>query len=243
MKDWMHVTHAEMNEKVGLVVTYFGSEQNRMRLGLQYEEEHPSAGERDIIPTKLTVLGTWYYNTFLPKATAYKAAFAAWVEYSKRTPADQVKLNDTETAIKKEMRHLHNSLKSTPGITNNDLLAMGFPIHQDTTNTPTPVPASYPAATLLSERPGVVTISYRDSETEHKGKPHGVHGALMVYGILVEEPLHWEELTERIFSTTSPITLHFDLSMRGRKIYVAMCWENTTGQHGDYGPIVSGIIG
>jgi hypothetical protein len=243
MSDWLPQNHSSVHTVVNLVSTFCALEANRIRIGLQYEEENPAAGERDFIPTKLTLLGTWYYGIFIPKATAYKAAYAAWEEESLRTPADQVRLDDTEADIKKELRHLHNNLKAIPGISNNDLLAMGFPIHQDTTNTPLPVPASYPVPTLLSERPGVVTVSYVDSASERKGKPHGAHGALMVYAVLHEPPTHWNQLTERVFSTTSPITLHFDLSMRGKTIYVAMCWENTTGKHGDYGPIVNGIIG
>ena len=180
-------------------------------------------GERTPAPEVLTAFGLWYFDVFLPGANAYKVAYKGWEDYSKRAPADQVRLDDAELVVKQELRHLHNIVKVFPATTNNDLLAMGFPVRHEPTHTPAPIADSYPVPTVVSDLPGVVVVSYVDSKTGRKGKPAGGHGALMLYGVLNDDPMHWDQLTHRIFSTTSPITLHFDLSMRGRTIYIALC--------------------
>ncbi|MDR2497979.1 MAG: hypothetical protein LBD28_00875 [Tannerellaceae bacterium] len=244
MPDWLSDKHTTIHNTINLVVTFFANEDDRIRLGFQNLGGSPTPIEQNPSPQQLTLLGQWYYNEFLPKAEAMNTAYNAWEEYSQRTPAHTLRLLDTEKAVKHELRNLHRILKALPWVTNTDLQIMGFPIRHASTHTPSPVPDSYPAADQISSpTPGTVIIHYHDSISHKTAKPKGAHGALMRYAALDQEPTSREELSSTIFSTTSPITLHFDLSMRGKKIFLTMCWENMTGRHGDYGPIVSLIIG
>ncbi|MDR2495543.1 MAG: hypothetical protein LBD21_00220 [Tannerellaceae bacterium] len=225
-------------------MTFFANEENRIRLGLQNPGGTPTPDGQTPSLQQLTLLGQWYYNEFVPKATAVNLAYNAWEEYSQRTPGDTLRLNDTQKALKNELRHLHKILKAYPWVTNTDLQILGFPIRHASTHTPSPVPTSYPAADqIASPTPGTVIIHFHDSESHKTAKPKGAHGALMRYAAIDQSPTSMEELSNTVFSTTSPITLHFDLSMRGKTIYFTMCWENMTGRYGDYGPIASVIIG
>ena len=244
MSDWLSDGHNSVHNIVDSVLTFFGNEENRIRLGIQNQGVAPTGNGQTPSPQQLTVFGDWYYNVFAPKAMEANAAYNAWEEYSQRTPAHIVRLKDAEKKLKRELRTLHNILKVLPWVTNVDLQTMGLPIRHAPTHKPSPVPDSHPiAAQTSSPTPGAVVIHYHDSKSGKTAKPKGVHGNFIRYAPLDRAPTSWEELTHSVFSTATPITLHFDLSMRGKTIYFTMCWENMTGQYGDYGPIASFIIG
>jgi hypothetical protein len=244
MADWLPDNHLDLKTLVELIEEFFENEANRVRVGFQTanEEDPPSVGERSAVPQSVTTIGTWYFNVYLPKAVAYKAAYVNWEEYSKRAPEDRVRLADAEKAIKPELRYLHNILKAVPGVTNNDLLEMGFPVRHDSTHNPPAMTDSFPVPAWTSIAEGVLKFTFKDSKSGKAGKPRNIHGILARHAVLYDEPQHRDDLVEKVFSTTSTIILRFDLSMLGKTLYLTACWENNTGHHGEYCPIIKVII-
>jgi hypothetical protein len=244
MADWLTQNHQELQHIVNLILVFFRKEENRIRLGLQMAGGPPTQGGQAPSPQYITILGTWYYGEFVPKASALDAAYQAWEELRTRSLDHRVRLKDAEKAMRQELRHLHRLMVALPTISNNDLLAMGLPVVHKPTHTPSPVPDSYPEVGQISMPvPGTVIIRYIDSKSRKTARPKGVHGCIIKYAALEQVPTNWEQLTESLFQTHSPIRLKFGLEMRGKAIYFAMCGENMTGHHGDFGPISSFIIG
>jgi hypothetical protein len=50
------------------------------------------------------------------------------------------------------------------------------------------------------------------------------------------------DLANSSFDTRSPFTLTFDETQRGLTVYFCLCWENTRGEKGPWGEIMSAVI-
>lgn len=222
---------------------YLTDEQVLLRLGFITMEDNPAAGERGAIPLNPSAIGTWLFSTFKPRLDAYLAAFTAWLDPAKRSPEVILALKVTEKDVKEAMRTLYIYIKGHPLTTPKDKLEMGFPVQDDTVNTPAQTPSTWPVATVSVGGVGVLVFHYVDSQSEKRGKPKGVHGALLRWILSETMPAHWDELVNKTFATAQPITLTFDVSMQGKSLYYAMCWENTQGKQGPYSAIAKVIIG
>jgi hypothetical protein len=78
--------------------------------------------------------------------------------------------------------------------------------------------------------------------SEKKAKPFGVHGAEARWDMLDNPPAHVEDLKHSAFSTKPPLILTFEENDRGKRVYICLCWENTKGEKGPWGEIMSAII-
>lgn len=101
---------------------------------------------------------------------------------------------------------------------------------------------SYPEAEGDTSVLRQVTIHFWDNVTKKRGKPHGVHGAEIRWALLDRPPASVEELTKSDFDTASPLTLKFDESDRGKRLYFCPRWETKTNIKGPFGEIYSSII-
>ncbi|MDR1332081.1 MAG: hypothetical protein LBK07_08240 [Tannerella sp.] len=119
---------------------------------------------------------------------------------------------------------------------------MALPIHKKT-RTPARIPISFPAmAREEMVAPGVVKFHFIDSITQDSGKPDEVARLEMVFVISDVEPVSVDELVHSITSTHTTVERVFDGTQRGKTFYYAVRWENTRGQKGPFGPILSIII-
>jgi hypothetical protein len=212
------------------------------RLGFTAVEDHPSAGERDAVPINLSPIGKWLFNFYKPRHDVYIEAYTAWSNTAKRSAEHNLTLKNTEKDVKEAVRQLYIYIKANPITTDEDKLEMGFPVHEDTVHTPSAVPDSWPVAEVLNPSVGVLHFQFTDSKSHKRGKPKGVHGALIRWLVSETMPAHWEELINKTFATSQPITLVFDVSMQGKTIYYSTCWENNAGKQGLFSPIAKAII-
>jgi hypothetical protein len=132
-------------------------------------------------------------------------------------------------------------LEHNPRVSVEDLKAMGIAI-PDPTNTPAPVATTYPVYTTDSSVIRFLKLHFHDQNSLHKGKPRGQHGAEIRWAILASPPVNVNDLTRSAFDTSSPFTLEFDEADRGKTVHFCMRWENTRGEKGPWGEIVSAII-
>jgi hypothetical protein len=125
-------------------------------------------------------------------------------------------------------------------ITDADRVNLGLKPHKKT-HTPAPVAKTFPVSrNVVSVAPGIIVFHVDDSEGR---KPDMTKGFVCRYAILDQPPASWENLPHKAYSQASTLTLEFDLNLRGKTLYYAFCWENTRGQHGNWGTIGSMIIG
>jgi hypothetical protein len=104
-------------------------------------------------------------------------------------------------------------------------------------------PHSVPVLEARGLNPRQIEVTYWDADSEGRGKPESVHGIEVRWAILDHEPLSIEELIHSAFDTRSPLILTFDEADRGKKVYMAGCWEiEREGEKGPMGEIVSAFI-
>ncbi|MDR0982876.1 MAG: hypothetical protein LBM07_06520 [Culturomica sp.] len=127
-------------------------------------------------------------------------------------------------------------------VSDEDKMAMGLPLHK-TTRTPVPVPDTVPDVTEIDRNKiRCLTISFRDSGSDHRAKPAGVQGAVVKWIVSDTPPTSIKVFTNSLLDTKSPITLDFEEEQRGKVVYFALAWQNTKGEMGHFGEIQSSIV-
>jgi hypothetical protein len=225
--DWMPSSREGIYKLGNLVNDYLNDSTIRVRIGL---------GET-------TEQGKWYDKVFYENRLAYSADFMTWEDPTRRTPAIVQKIKGSENVFKGSLRTLYTGfLVKSPLVTDEDLVSMGFPARSGGGHTPVPVPTTYPELTVTHPSYGVVGISFKDSESAGRGKPFGVHGIEILWGILTDPPTTHTDLTNSSFKTRSPLKLNFEQTEFGKTIYMVARWENTRAEKGPWSPYYSTVI-
>jgi hypothetical protein len=173
--------------------------------------------------------------------TAYETAFEA-VQNPNRGKVDVLNKNETKTALESGLRAFIKAyLTYNPAVSDADKESMGLPLH-DTTRTPTPPPSTIPEIELDSSIIRQVTVVFKDTGSDKRGKPHGVHGIELRWSFLETAPASVEDLKNSAFDTASPSTFAFDEADRGKALYICPRWENNKGEKGPWGEIVKAIV-
>ncbi|RRJ94628.1 hypothetical protein Ga0100231_010030 [Opitutaceae bacterium TAV4] len=134
-------------------------------------------------------------------------------------------------------QHIANNEQTT----DDDRVTLGLPIPK-TTRTPAPVPTSIPGVKLSLEAPGIVIVAFFDMGNIHRAKPDLVHGAEIASVIRETEPTTGDDFNRSSFDTRSPFTFTFDISERGKTLWLRLRWENTRGEKGPWSDIHKIII-
>ena len=78
--------------------------------------------------------------------------------------------------------------------------------------------------------------------SERRAKPAGYHGADIAYDVLDSPPSNPQDLRRSAVSTRSNYTLRFTEEERGKRVYIAMRWQNKRGLWGEWSEVQSTII-
>ncbi|MDR3132801.1 MAG: hypothetical protein LBU42_02105 [Prevotellaceae bacterium] len=226
--DWLTKNHYVVYQTVISTWNFILNPDNRARMGFAAD----------------TPLGIWFDTTFAPAFKTYNSVYAAWSDESKRTKGITADFRDAENAFKPLFRHLYKGfLKNNPLVKNSDLLAMGLPERSSGGGGKHPAPTS----TVMVDKVvlpslGVVDIHFRDSGSDKKAKPPGVHGAEMVFAVSDTLLTNHDDLHNSLFDTHTPFHLTFPDSQRGKTVYFALRWENSRGEKGPWNTIQNIII-
>jgi hypothetical protein len=214
------------------------------------------------IPAKDADFGPWVNNLITyAKANATRLSIpslafagldiykASWDEdYEKckspeHTAADFTKKRDDRKMLETGVQTFVNQyIRYNPAVTHSDLTNMGLPI-RDTSSTPVSTPAVWPELRVDTNTSLHLFVHYRDPLHPRGGKPEHVTGMVLRWAVLDSPPEHIRELVNSSFDTDSPLELLFDLSDRGKKVFMAGCWEiHREGLKGPLSPIIDAII-
>jgi hypothetical protein len=172
---------------------------------------------------------------------AYEAAFEA-AQNPNRGKVDILTKNETKDALESSLRGFVKAyIAYNPAVSDADKENMGLPLH-DPTRTPIPAPTTIPELELDSAIIRQVTVLFRDSGSDKRGKPAHVHGIELRWSLLENPPASVEDLKSSAFDTASPYTFTFDEADRGKALYICPRWENNKGDKGPWGEIVKAII-
>ncbi|MDR2692266.1 MAG: hypothetical protein LBB73_08265 [Dysgonamonadaceae bacterium] len=226
--DWLPKNHEALYNRIKQTLAYLAAPGNFVRMGFALDS-----------PQR-----TWLDDVFDPACTTFMHAYEAWLNPATRTSLMATALASAEAAFTPLYRQLYTGfMKTSPLVTDEDLVAMGFPKRSGSGHTPVPPPDTVPAIEIRLPSPAVVEVHFRNVGTD-KGhaKPKGVHGIELLWGILDTPPAGWEDLPKSSFDTHTPFRFSFKGEERGKILYLAGRWENTRGEKGPWGAIQSVII-
>lgn len=124
-------------------------------------------------------------------------------------------------------------------LTATDRLALGLK-EKSTARSLNPVPNTTPTGKIntINRLQHIIGFTNQDGS---KGKPHGVRGCQIWYKI--GEPVtDFKELTYLTTATASPYVHHCDVPDTGKMMHYWLRWENTRGETGPWGVVVSATI-
>jgi hypothetical protein len=177
----------------------------------------------------------------LQNATTTFATLHALANSPAKTAIIVAEKNAARKTLVNIIRGLVNFQLKNPIITDAQRFTMGLHVH-DTTPTRIPPPASRPELYIKVFDMRRLKIVFKNMGSASKAKPYGVNGAVIVYAVLDTPPVSPAALTLSALATHTPFTLEFTEEERGKKVYVAICWQNEKGQKGPWSEIESAIV-
>jgi hypothetical protein len=213
------------------------------------------------IPSKRAQLAAWAanfnalivaspatYGLSSADAASITAVYNPWLtQYNlASSPTTKTKsvvaaLNTAQVAMLAVLRVYAQQVANNAGVTSANKIALGL---NPKTSTPSPVtpPNSNPVLAVLSQNPGVVNFTYRDSQTSptSKAKPYGVK-RLALYGVESATPItDPAALYQRMSPTKSPFQFAFPGNYtRGATWYFAAQWVTQKGGLSPWSSIIS----
>jgi hypothetical protein len=167
----------------------------------------------------------------------YKDALAKAQAPDTRSKSATTAKNEAKTALRSAL-----TVFIAKYIDNNDAITvpireqLGLPI-KDTTRTLVPVPTTYPEFFVKVKDIRALDVHFKAMGSTSKGKPYGYNGAVIFYGALDAPPTDPSQLPHSILATKTPYTLSFTEAERGKRVYIALVWQNRKGEKGPFSQI------
>jgi hypothetical protein len=158
-----------------------------------------------------------------------------------KTPYIIAQKNTARETLENIIRELVGFRLRNPIITDAQRVLLGLHVH-DTTRTPVPVPTTHPEFNIEVFDVRRLKVAFHDMGSKSKAKPYGANGAVIVYAVLDTPPADVSFLAHSTLATRTPHTLEFTEEERGKKVYVAICWQNEKGQRGPWSAIQNTVI-
>jgi hypothetical protein len=183
------------------------------------------------------------YELLQAQGNTFKTALSLIEDVDTRTRTNIREKNDARKALESHVRSVVSEFMAhSTRLTNKQREMLGIPIYKKT-RTPAPVAETYPDFDLDTNMLRRIKIHFYDKgKKKTKAKPEGQHGAEIRYAILEAEPKDVMQLNHSLFDTHTPFTLEFIDADRGRKVYLALRWENTRGEKGPWSPFANAVI-
>lgn len=208
-------TESILNTYFNVAVAYLLA--NLVRLGVSLDNK----------ATMIAELVTW--NNIYPLATT--AAIS--------TVANVKDKNKSKAKMKAILRLIYGDILNSV-LTSTDRLTLNIPVLGGAHGT-MPIPASTPEGIVDDSFRLAHKLTYLDSASGKKGKPHGATGCEIWHKIGGAEPVSVDELTFIDTITKLPLMVGFAGVQAGLKVWYWMRWSNKTAK-GTWGSTSSGTI-
>lgn len=170
---------------------------------------------------------------------------------TERTPVINAECKAAFSALTEKMRFFKSHYFLVPPLTEIDLVALGF--KPSDSASPIPVPEAQPEADLSF--PGIHLVELRKIRPVSGGitpDDRSDYGVRIYFGLsgepsenhpfrVVGTPKTGKDLPESLFTRRKRELFNFD-GESGNRIYFCLCYENSKGEAGPFGPILSAII-
>jgi len=149
--------------------------------------------------------------------------------------------NEAQAAAMSAIRAFVNQYLRFPPVTNVDRVEMGIPNH-DTIRTDHRVVNEMVDFVVHLRSVRELLIDFWIQGADHKAKPRGYEGAVLIWGFSPNPPEHPEDLIHHVLASRRPYTLHFSESDRGKIVHIALAWQNKRGIRGAWSEYKSAIV-
>ena len=157
------------------------------------------------------------------------------------TAAQTLARQEAQAAATSELRAFVNQFLRFPPVTNVDRVEMGVPNH-DTIRTDHFVVTENVDFVIRLSAIRELVIHFWQQGADHRAKPIGYEGAVIIWGVADSPPDNPEDLAHHIMASRTPFTLHFDEEERGKTVYVALAWQNERGIRGTWSEYKTAIV-
>jgi hypothetical protein len=201
---------------------------------------------------------------------AYNAWYTAYLKMREpHTKVDTEAKNNAKAAAKAVVRPFVNQYLRFPPVTNEDRTAMGIP-NRDVT--PTPIPPPEDQAEALVSFPGIhlIELKIQPVPAPASSANKSDYGVRIYYGVmgtvefgqspnslgaspsaklpaadkfrLAAAPASGDDLPHSVFTRRAKHRFDFPEEDRSKTVYFCLRYENSKGQSGPWGPILSAVI-
>jgi hypothetical protein len=190
-----------------------------------------------------TDLGKWFDAFEAGSFSRLVTNYGRWENEATRTKQISDDMNDAVKAFIPDFREFHSLVLGNPLVKDSDLDGMGFPKRSSGGRSPAPVADVPPGYEVIPELGHRLRIDFFPIDKGHgHGKPAGQHGVEVKWGFTDAATDNPEQLPHSRFDTATPAILAFDSDDGGRKIYLALRWENTRGEKGPWSVVETILV-
>jgi hypothetical protein len=126
-------------------------------------------------------------------------------------------------------------------VTDVDRIKMHIPV-RDTVRTTHMVVTEKVDFVLHANNIREISIDFWILGTDHKAKPIGYDGAIAIWKLSETPPTSHKDFTDHIMASRTPFVLHFEEEDRGKRVFVALAWQNERGIRGEWSEFKMAII-
>ncbi|MDR2119398.1 MAG: hypothetical protein LBP64_00805 [Tannerella sp.] len=227
-KDWLPGNHEALYNMALQTWSYLSIPENHIRMGFTVD----SPG------------WTWLHTVFVPALNTEKKAFEEWINPDMRTPSVAAAFFEAEKMFIPIYRMLYTGfLKSSPLVTDDDLIAMGLPQRQRKHRRAS-IPRKSPGATTDTSHIRRVKVHFFSGDSAHRrGMPRGVRGAEMRWGVFDSlQDISFDRMDRFTSCICTPFVMDFSDEQRNKIFCFCIRWESTSGGKGPFGPMLNTII-
>jgi len=175
-------------------------------------------------------------------STAMTTFIAAYnVTLGPHTSPQTLARQEAQQAAARVVRAFVNQFLRFPPVTNVDRAEMGVPNHDTIRTDHTVVTEEVDFVIHLSSIRELI-IDFWIQGADHKAKPEGYDGAVIIWDIKDAPPDSPDDLNHHTMASRTPFTLHFEEADRGKTAYVALAWQNERGIIGAWSAIKSAVV-
>jgi hypothetical protein len=208
-----------------------GRREEQLALANKWVTELPNhKGAWSITPTEVTELGE-YANT----------AQAALLKLVSGSAVDVARAREAFADLVRRMRFLHSRKFFSPPMEDPDYVRLGL-------RPPDRVRTEHVVVNELVEFDlglrGIreIVVNFWIKGADHRAKPAGYDGAVLVWDTLAAPPERPTDLAEHTMASRSPHIIEFDESDRGKTVYIALQWQNERGLTGPWSEMQTAVV-
>jgi hypothetical protein len=186
----------------------------------------------DYVSDKFTAWGHIPQERFDELVEAYGVFIGAFsATQGPHTAPQNLARREAQAECARVLRAFVNQFLRFPPVTNVDRAEMGIPNHDTIRTDHVQVPEMVDFVIHLSNIRELV-INFWILGADHKAKPAGYEGAVIIWSIGDAPPPATHEFQDHIMASRAPFTLRFEEAERGQRVWVALCWQNERGFRG-----------